>query len=297
MLDWNDLRVFVVAAREGSLARAARRLGVDPATAGRRVARLEAALRSTLLVRSRTGLQLTAAGQRLFEAGLDAEAAMAVAEQTGEADLIGGHVRISASEGFGTSVLAPALPALRAQRPGLRVELAANSSGFLSPSRREVDMAVTLSALDDPRLATEPLTSYQLALYASPEYVARAGAPRSVADLGRHELVGYVEDLIFAPELKYLEEIDPALRPALASSSIRAQETFIRHGGGIGVLPCFLANGLVHLLGDSVLLTRRFWISTHRDVVGSGRLRAVRRWMTQLVEAERGRLSPFSSTS
>lgn len=296
-LDWNDLRFFVVATREGSLTAAARRLGVDPATVGRRVARLEASLRSTLIVRSRTGLQLTAAGQRLFEAGLDAETAMGAAERTGETDLIGGYVRISASEGFGTAVLAPALPSLRARRPGLRVELAANSSGLLSASRREVDMAVTLSASDDPRLVTEPLTSYQLALYAGPAYLARAGSPTSIADLQRHQLVGYVEDLIFAPELKYLEEIDASLRPALASSSIRAQEAMIRNGGGVGVLPCFLAEGLSRVLPGSVLLTRRFWISTHRDLVGSGRLRAVRRWMLDLVESERSRLLPFGEPS
>lgn len=293
-LDWNDLRFFVVAAREGSLAAAARRIGVDPATVGRRLARLEATLRSTLIVRSSAGLQLTAAGQRLFEAGLNAETAMAAAEQTGEADLIGGTVRINAAEGFATAVLAPALQALRAQRQGLRLELVATSSGFLSPGRREVDIAVTLSATEDPRLVTEPLTPYQLALYAAPSYLASAPPIRTVADLRRHALVGYVEDLIVAPELRYLEEIDAALRPALASSSIRAQETIIRNGGGIGVLPCFLAEGLVRLLPQTVLLTRRFWISTHRDLSGSARIRAVQRWMKDLVASSSALLEPFA---
>jgi len=292
MFDWDDLRVFLAAARAGTLTGAAQKLGVDAATVGRRVARLETALKSTLLARSAHGLQLTAAGKRLKEAALDAEAAMLVAQRTGEEDLVGGAVRISAAEGFGTSILAPALPGLRAQRPGLRIELAANP-GFLSPSRREVDMAVTLSAPDNARVVVEPLTDYQLALYAAPAYLARAGAPTSIEALGEHELVGYVEDLIYAPELRYLEEIGAGLRPMIASSSIRAQREVIAAGGGIGVLPCFIASDLVPVLAQKVLLTRRFWISTHADVAGAARVRAVRRWLVDLVADRRSVLSPY----
>ena len=65
MFDWDDLRVFLAAARAGSLAAAGQRLGIDTATVGRRIARLETALKSTLLTRSRAGLQLTAAGAQL----------------------------------------------------------------------------------------------------------------------------------------------------------------------------------------------------------------------------------------
>ena len=79
------------------------------------------------------------------------------AEDEAQVDILGRAVRISAAEGFGTTILAPALPQLRAQRPGLRIELAANP-GFLSPSRREVDMAVILSAPDNARVVVEPLT-------------------------------------------------------------------------------------------------------------------------------------------
>ena len=101
MYDWDDLKVFVAAARAGSQTAAARRLGIDAATVGRRVARLESALRSTLFVRSAQGLELTASGARLFEIGLNAEAAMAGVAQVGESDVVGGTVRISAAEEIG----------------------------------------------------------------------------------------------------------------------------------------------------------------------------------------------------
>lgn len=292
MFDWDDLRIFLAAARAGSLGAAGQRLGIDTTTVGRRVARLESAFKSTLLIRSAAGLQLTAAGAQLMEIALDAEAAMDAASRVTQPDVVAGTVRISTAEGFGSAILAPALPELAMLRPGLRVELAARA-GFLSPSRREVDMAITLSPPDAQRLVVEPLTGYQLALYAAPAYLARAGTPRAMTDLSALQLVGYVDDLLYAPELRYLDEVSPGLTPTLASSSIQAQRAIIASGGGVGVLPCFLAEGLTRLLADVVLIQRRFWLSTREDVHATARMRAVRTWLSELVERMQPLLSPY----
>lgn len=290
MFDWDDLRIFLAAARAGSLAAASQRLGIDPATVGRRIARLETAMKARLLIRSQAGLQLTAAGVQLLETGGVAEAAIEHAARAPGGDQVAGTVRISAAEGFGASVLAPALTRLRRDRPNLRIELAANP-GFLSPGRREVDMAITLSAPQGARLVVEPLTSYQLALFAAPEYLARRGRPRGREEVAGHDLVGYVEDLIYAPELRYLDEIGAGLSPHLSSSSIRAQREIIAGGGGIGVLPCFMAEGLARVVED-VLLERRFWLSTHQEVHGAARVKAVRAWIVAECRDQRERLSP-----
>jgi DNA-binding transcriptional LysR family regulator len=291
MFDWDDLRVFIAAARAESATGAAQRLGLDASTVGRRIAALEASLKATLFVRSAKGLRLTASGARLLDAGLAAESAMNLAAEVGEHDIIGGAIRISASEGFGGRILAPALPQLRARHPGLSVELAANP-GFMSPLRREVDMTVTLSEPTSRRLLIEPLTDYQLGLYASAAYLAQHGVPRSAGDLTGADLVGYIDDQIYAPELRYLDEVCPGLTPSLASSSINAQREMISAGGGIGVLPCFLAGGLVRVLPDKVCLTRRFWIATLSEVAATARVRAIRAWMKTLVEEQRALLSP-----
>lgn len=291
MFDWDDLRVFLAAARSGSLVAASHKLGVDAATVGRRVARLESVLKATLVIRSKGGLQLTAAGAELLEAGSQVEAAVEHAAQASHRDQVAGTVRISAAEGFGTAVIAPRLASLRRERPNLKVELAANP-GFLSPSRREVDMAITLSAPKGARLVVEPLTGYQLALYAAPEYLGRRGPPSSPDELMSHDIVGYVNDLIYAPELRYLDEVLPGLTPQLSSSSIQAQRAIIAGGGGIGVLPCFLASGLVRVVAD-VLLERRFWLSTHQDVHTTARIKAVRAWLKSGCAEHRQLLSPF----
>jgi DNA-binding transcriptional LysR family regulator len=289
--NWDDLRIFIAAARAGSATGAAERLGLDATTVGRRIAALETAIKATLFVRARTGLQLTAAGARLMQTALIAESTMNDVADVAQHDLIAGVIRVSASEGFGSQILAPALVDLKRSHPGLNLELIANP-GFLSPLNREVDMAITLSPPKSDRLLVEPLTEYELGLYASCEYLSGLGRPKDTDDLKRHQMVGYVQDQVYAPELLYLEEINAALRPALASSSIRAQLQIISAGGGIGVLPCFMAAGLERVLAGQVRLMRRFWMATHRDVATTARVRAVRDWLKRLVAAQRGLLSP-----
>ncbi|HEX7885273.1 MAG TPA: LysR family transcriptional regulator, partial [Phenylobacterium sp.] len=63
--------------------------------------------------------------------------------------------------------------------------------------------------------------------------------------------------------------------------------------GGIGVLPCFMADGLSRVLAEHVLIERRLWLSIHRETHDTARSRAVRRWLKDLVQAEQARLRPF----
>lgn len=289
MFEWDDLKIFLAAARSGSLTGAAQKLMIDTATVGRRLSRLESALKATLFTRSPGGLRLTATGARLLEAAHDVEAVMERAHRAIEYDQVGGTVRLSVAEGFGTVLVAPALPRLRAARPQLRIELAAQS-GFLSASKREADIAVTLAAPTSSRIVVETLTDYTLGLFASPTYLKKASVPKDIAALRGHDIVGYVDDLIYAPELRYLDEIMPDLRPALSSSSIRAQREILLSDGGIGVLPHFMSQGLRPVLKQEILLTRRFWLSTHRDVVDTARARIVCEWLRRLVQTHGSKL-------
>ena len=153
--------------------------------------------------------------------------------------------------------------------------------------------APTIAPAERDRLVVEPLTHYQLALYGSAEFLERHGTPEAVSDLSRVSLVGYVDDMIYAPELRYLDEILPGLAPTLASSSIQAQRAIVAAGGGLGVLPCFLAEGLTRVLEGEVLLERRFWLSTHKDVHGAARLRGVHNWLRELVAGASKALAPY----
>ena len=78
---WDDMKVFLAVARESSLSGAGRVLKMDPATVGRRVARFEAALKTSLFVKSPQGYALSAAGDRLLGHAEEAELAMRAGEE------------------------------------------------------------------------------------------------------------------------------------------------------------------------------------------------------------------------
>jgi DNA-binding transcriptional LysR family regulator len=91
MVDWDDLRIFIAAARAQSFSGAAIQLHLDAATVGRRIARLESGLKSTLLVRTRNGVQLTATGTQLLGVAETAEKAMGGVERAARSDAVAGR--------------------------------------------------------------------------------------------------------------------------------------------------------------------------------------------------------------
>lgn len=294
-INWNDLQDFLLIARAGQLARAAAQSGVDATTMGRRLRRLEARLGTTLFEQTRQGQVITEAGERMLEEVEAMEhAARRISENAEGGVGAGGLLRVSLSEGFGTWLVAAHLRSFTEQHPRLMFDLVA-SSGFLSPSKREADLAVTLSRPRAGPVIAGKLSDYALRLYASADYLERRGTPRKAAELADgHPLVGYIPDLIYAPELRYLAEIEPNLSATVRSSSINAQHRLIAGGAGIGVLPCFLGDAdkwLVPVLPDR-RITRSFWLVTHKDTHNLARVRAFKDWLTDLVAKERGRLLP-----
>ncbi len=295
VMDWNNLQIFLTVAKQGNVARAAQALHIDATTVSRRVSALESALQQTLFERAPGGFIPTAAGRALVP---HAEAMAAAAARIHAADDGGsglsGQLRISVSEGFGGSFIAPRLAGFTAAHPKLEIDLVA-SSGFLNPSRREADMAVLLARPRKGPLITRKLSDYSLGLYAPagrPDWQAAATAmPLSRAGI---PVIGYMPDILYAPELDYLGEIEPGLRAGVRSSSILAQRRMIAGGAGVGILPCFLATGdpaLVRVRPDQVI-GRSFWLALHRDVAPQPRIRAFIDWLDAEVRENCGLLVP-----
>ena len=294
-MDWDGLQYFLMVARHGTLARAGAALHVDATTVSRRVSALENALEQTLFERAPTGFVLTAAGRALVphaEAMAAAAARIHSAREGGSA--LSGQLRVSVSEGFGNSFIAPRLGRFVAAHPELEIDLVA-SSGFLNPSRREADMAVLLARPRKGPLITRKLSDYSLGLYAPADrrdwQEAVAAAPLSRAGI---PVIGYMPDILYAPELDYLGEIEPGLRANVRSSSILAQRRMIAGGAGVGVLPCFLAGddpALVRVRPDQTI-ARAFWLALHRDVAPQPRIRAFIDWLDAEVRESRALLVP-----
>ena len=289
-MHWDDLRFFLSVARSGLISKAAADLGTDPTTVSRRVQRLEEDVGQTLLERHRTGPRLTAAGKRIADLAEAMEAAwLTVAQESRGPSLL----RVSAPEGFGTWFVAHHLPAFVRENVNTHVELVA-TTGFLNPSRRETDIAILLAKPRRGPLVTRKLGDYALRLYASRDLVGDGTAIRDVADLQRQQLIGYIPDLIYAPELDYLEEVGAGLQAHVRSSSINAQYRLIAAGAGVGVLPCFIGDadsGLVNVL-PAVTITRSFWLSIHLDARHKAHVRKFSDWLVETVHRSRALLHP-----
>jgi DNA-binding transcriptional LysR family regulator len=280
-MDWSDLPYFLAVARTGQLARAARTLGTDATTVGRRVRRLERDLGERLFEQGSQGQDLTEAGTELLDR---VEAMMTIASGIGNASTaLRGPIRISVAEGFGTWFISRHLAELSDRYPELEVDLVANS-GFLNPTRRETDLAVLLARPRRGPLITRKLTNYRLNLYASKSYVEQQAPIAAFADLEHRRLIGYVPDIVYAPELRYIEELPIDTKPHLRSSSINAQHALIAAGAGLGVLPCFIGDSdttLTKVLPE-FQIERSFWLVSHRETNHFAHVRAMSDWLVAL---------------
>ncbi|MFK8254020.1 LysR family transcriptional regulator [Ancylobacter terrae] len=289
-MDWDHLRVFLAVARAGQMLAAARQLGLDHATVGRRLGALETRLGARLVERRTSGCELTPAGERLLVHAERIETETLKAQSAlGDFDLaVSGPVRIGAPDGFGSYFLAPRLGALAETHPRLELQLVPLPRSFSLP-RREVDIAVTLQRPEEGRLVARKLTDYTLGVYAARAYLARTGPIASLADLAGRTLVTYVPDLLYSPALDYFEAFRDIEARRLACASVVGQMEAVRAGGGVGILHDYAARAhpeLVPLLPD-LAFRRTYWLVTHADVHELRRIREVERFIAARAQEAR----------
>ncbi len=273
-MKWDDLKVFLAVARAESLSGAAKSLRLDPATVGRRIARLEQDLGRSLFLKSPQGYQLTPPGTALLARAETAETAIIGAQDVaGEAEALTGQIRIGAPDGCANYVLPQVCAGLCRDYPGLELQIVALPRVF-NLSKREADMAVTVSQPSTGRLTSQRLTDYHLSLMASESYLDQALPLISLDDLKHHQVIGYISDLIFDAELDYLSELG-APKVSLSSNSVSVQINAARGGAGVVIGHDFslpFAPELVRVLPKEFNLKRSFYLVRHADDRGIGRL-------------------------
>lgn len=269
------MRVFLALARAESLGRAGQTLRMDPATVGRRIARLEARLGQRLFHRSHQGYALTEDGGRLLPHIEAAQAHMHAAEAPATpGGRLTGQIRLGAPDGCANYLLPQVIAQICEDHPALEVQIVALPRLF-NLSRREADMAISVSAPRAGRLHVQKITDYHLHFAASRAYLNQHAPISRVADLRAHPLVGYIPDMIFDPELDYLANLDlPGAR--MTSNSVPVQVNLLQQGAGLGVVHDFAlphAQNLRRVLVAEVSLTRAFHLVRHSDDLHNARLR------------------------
>lgn len=258
---------FARVASLGSYTAASRVLSISPSAVSKSVKRLEERLGIKLFNRTTRSLTLTPEGAELYEKAVRLLREAEDIEQTAFAARHepAGLIKVTASIPVGNCLIAPHLPEFRRRYPNLDVEL--RLSDMMTDLIEEgIDLAVRIGPIADSRLIASPLTPNVVSAYASPDYIEKRGVPGTLDDLPGHELVrvryhnsGQIMKWHFR-ENDIITEVEPAA--AITVNSPEAVLAIILNGGGIGMLPSFLATRHV-TRGELVPVMPERWAVRH----------------------------------
>lgn len=280
-MDWDDVRVFLAIAREGSMRAAGRALKLSQPTIARRLAAFEACFdQPSLFDRLPEGLRLSAAGEKLVPVAESVEAAMLTFERRRAAasPVLSSTVRVSTGEcaaGFLARCLSGPTTALPS---GITLELV-ESRQTANLARREADMALRHQPPESGDFYVSKAGTFGVAVYR-----------RRGADAGAW--VTYTEEQSHYEPARYVRrQIEKTGMPvALRASSMLMHLEAIRAGTGRGVLPCYVGDGhpvLERLTAPIPELAAEYWIIVHRDLRRAVCVRAVIDWVKQVFAEQR----------
>jgi DNA-binding transcriptional LysR family regulator len=242
--DWNDVRYFLAVARSGSLAGAARLLGVRHTTVSRRLIALEQSLGVSLVVRRAEGIELTPLGRKLLPMADDLERTMQALLKLARSGR--NHVRLALPSGLST-LFAARIAAFQAAHPDIALDLASGSRP-VDLQQGEADLALRIGPIADETLIAQRLCTSGWSLYASQRYLDRHPAPGDPRHLAGHEVIGFHASLAGVPGAKWVEAHGAGATTVLHLAEMTEMLAAALSGAGLAILPCILADGEPRLL-------------------------------------------------
>jgi len=289
--NWDDLRVFLTLARDGTLTTAAKTLGVSHPTVARRVAALEKQIGARLFERLPDRFVPTSAGEALLEdsAAMETAALSIHRRSAGLSDAVSGVVRLSAGEEI-SALLAHHLPGLRARLKQIEFELTARHA-LANLSRREADLLINERVPDLADIVARKLGRAAYAIYAHPSLAVARLSPSSFKSV---PWVGFDDDHTRMPGQRWLQERLDGGRPAIRCNNWLVVRETARAGGGFAILPCYLGDADDRLQRIGGVIPEVFadqWLLVHRDLRALPRVRAVMDAVIELFQRERALLA------
>lgn len=282
---WDELRFFLAVARQGTIAGAARSLGVNESTVARHLNELENDLEARLFERMSTGYQLTEQGQRVMVIAerVESEINALELEVQGQDMELSGPIRITVPEylaGFAVDELA----AFTRLHPEIIPELNISNTA-LDLQRRQSDIAIRVTSSPPETLVGRRIAQYMIAVYATPEYLA-------THDLDRPETVGWLGiEAGDTREPRWVTRVAPGARMVAAIDHLTPTVRAIRQSMGLGQLPCFLGDADPELVRVSEVLPTEYsiWLLTHESLKTTRRVRAFMDHMAAALAAHKDR--------
>lgn len=296
---WNNLQFVLAVARHGSFLKAARLLETNQSTVARRIQRLERALGTKIFDRHAHGMELTPAGQILFDKALAIEG---ITHEIG-AGLSGldtepvGTVRITVTEGIGYLWLTPVITEFCDLYPVIDIEIATNRQGA-NLLMHETDIALTIDRPSEPRLVVARVARVNSRLFLSQKYAAKHGIPADRSELAGHEFCDYIPHRASAGMSSWFDSCVLDQRIRFRTNSASVYLAAIRGGTGIGLLPMFYklaASDLLELDIDTDC-TSSIWLVSHEETNKAKRVRLVLAFLMERFARDSGRWFEESRT-
>ena len=255
-MDWDKLRIFHAVADAGSLTHAGDRLNLSQSAVSRQIRALEESLNTTLFHRHARGLILTEQGELLFDAtvAMSRRLETAAARIRDSEEEVFGELRVTTTLAFGTLWLAPRLSALFEKYPELKIDLMLEER-VLDLPMREADVAIRMKEPSQADLIRKRLMTVRMQLYASRDYLERAGMPQSIEDIPKHRLIcqSPVSAQVSAGALLVQQLMGHNPQSLLTVNNYFGVLQGVLNDLGIGVLPDYLTEefpDLVRVLPD-----------------------------------------------
>ncbi len=289
-LNWDDMRFFLALCRTHSFVSAAHELKLTHSTVARRISALEASLKTQLFQRTEKGCRITSAGEALlpYAERLESTVINLEGSVSGMDNQLSGCIRIGTPDGIGNCFLASRLSKFQNNHPALEVELIPIPM-YYSLSKREIDILITVTRPKVGKFITRKLTDYKLGLFATRQYLENHQEITKKENLRGHRFVGYIDDLLYDPQLRFMEENYPGVTPIFRSSTIIAQMNAVVAGAGIGIIPYFMAHAEKNLVpvlpGQSI--ERRLWLQFSSDSKQIARIRTTIDFIISQIRAEK----------
>lgn len=287
MLNWDDLKVFLAAFREGSIGRAAERLGVSGSTVSRRLTALEGALGQSLFVRSPDGLKPTAAGTRVWEDAQEAERHVTRMQLgVGEQDELRGSVRVSTSSELLHSVILPHWNSFAQAHPDITVEFV-ESTELADLERWEADIAIrAVRPESGDNLVITRLRESKTQIFAARRLLRSQGV--NVEDRAAMAAIGsgleawpwvdWTSDYAHLPAAMARARLAPAAPVVMRLSNLETIRLAAAAGIGLALQPSFFGRvcpSLVALPEPELEATVTLYLVGHAAVRNTARVKAV----------------------
>jgi DNA-binding transcriptional LysR family regulator len=290
-MSWDDVRIFVIVAKQKSASKAAAVLKVTPGMVTRRIDELEQALDVRLFTRTTNGMTLTPAGEDMLDRALSMQRfADSIEESVRSRDRRDeGMVTIRAPDGFTGYWIAPRVPEFQNENP--KIQLTLDCGTITDYVGADPDILITANK-DDTELGdlVEPIAVLHYVFAASKKYLDTYGTPKSVAGaVAEHRTLRHVGQTHQRESWDArAAAIETLATFSVVSNSSHAILQVALSGGGVFAVPSvfFHLHPELQIIGPSMPIPIQLWIVVRRDAQSSARVQRVSQWLKSLCDTK-----------